>query len=696
MSNQKNNVIGKAKLFNKSNYNSFDLSHRNCFTNTTGAIIPCYVGDVLPTEKVSLNIGWFSRAQTLVTNSYGRFVENVQAFYVPYSSIYRNFTQNAITSALSNAKGDNECRISDGFGVKQPLNDGNLPRLYLSDVFEWLFYLAIYETVYASYVAAMQNEHNMGIPASKIKILSRTYMTRSMSIALLLENLGYGSFSLFTDPQYRMSPITLPSSMQPFVDKDKPKLTITPLNFGEIFPGGADLACQLWHQWRNAYAVGVSPMRLAAYHKVYNDYYRNDTWQPYESETCNFDYLFATLYKVVDFPWSKYVSTTSSTWDAKMDGVVKSCFTATTSDDLKAILDELDKFIDDNVEQKQWFADYNIFDMRCCNLPLDSVNGVLPSPQYGADSKVAISEVNWGPTLDNGSPLNDLPLALHGKNVSPIVGQGKLGVQTTNGTQQATLNFSVRDMRIAESLQKFKEISISNDNYFIDQIKAHFGEAPLFDPFKTYFIGGKSTIMQVDTQVNQNLAGDNNATLGGLASAQGNFTANYKADDYGCIIVLHSIYPLVDYPNDGIEESLLCTSASKLPVPEFDNNGFEGVRNIYNRGVDPFNYTKLYGTDKNPLGVYGYGARYYSWKTTKDVVNGDFKYGLRDKVMGYNSLKSSFGLVENTLYATPRLTDQIFANQNHSSVSDDQFYVNMNVGCSMLRPFSVHGLPFAN
>lgn len=689
MANLKTRVLGKANLSNRSNYNAFDLSHRNCFTNSTGTLCPVAVFDVLPTEKVSLNIGWFSRAQTLVTNSYGRFVENVQAFYVPYSSIYRNYSQNALTSALSNAKGDNECRISDGLGVKQPLNDGRLPNLDLSDVWEYLWFLALYEYAYSKYIFLTQQ---VGTDLPLIRILSRSYMTRSMSVALLLEQLGYGSFSDFTDPALRQE-IELPVVLQPGFEAGRAVISPLQLETKFGFESAEDIKTW-WKKLRNFYAQSVSPMRLFAYHKVYNDYYRNDTWQPYESDTCNCDYLFKTDYKFVELPWSRSVTATTSTFDSKIDAIIDALFTASSVEDIKRILFMFREFISENPDSKEFFEDYNIFDPRNCNLPLDAVNGVLPEPQYGSDAQVEINTLKLDPSVD---AVSNQTLKYQGTEQPPKVNQGKLGVESSTGTMRsAALTFSVRDMRIAESLQRFKEISISNDNYFVQQLKAHFGESPIYDPFKTYFIGGKSTIMQVDTQVNQNLAGNENATLGGIASAQGSFTANYKADDYGCIIVLHSLYPIVDYPNDGIDESVLCTSADTLPVPEFDNNGFEGVRNIYVRGLDPKNYLHTVGDDSRPLGVYGYGPRYWSWKTAKDVINGDFKYTLKDKVMGLNPLVSSSGIVENSLVATPLLTDRIFANTHHSSVSDDQFYTNMQVGVSILRPFSVHGLPFAN
>ena len=38
----------------------------------------------------------------------------------------------------------------------------------------------------------------------------------------------------------------------------------------------------------------MSLFPLLAYHKICNDHYRNEKWQPYEPWTCNIDYLLPT------------------------------------------------------------------------------------------------------------------------------------------------------------------------------------------------------------------------------------------------------------------------------------------------------------------------------------------------------------------------------------------------------------------
>jgi hypothetical protein len=65
--------------------------------------------------------------------------------------------------------------------------------------------------------------------------------------------------------------------------------------------------------------------------------------------------------------------------------------------------------------------------------------------------------------------------------------------------------------------------------------------------------------------------------------------------------------------------------------------------------------------------------------------------------MSLNTLDDKYmPIIKRTLLASPRLCDNIFANQHHSTIDDDQFYTNMICGLSVIRPFSVHSLPFAN
>ena len=108
MANKKSSVLGRAKLGNKPNYNAFDLSHRNCFTTSCGVLMPVQYAEVLPGEKFSVSESHFTRAQNLISNSYGRFIESVQSFYIPYSSIFREYSMRVLDTAQKTMSGYNE------------------------------------------------------------------------------------------------------------------------------------------------------------------------------------------------------------------------------------------------------------------------------------------------------------------------------------------------------------------------------------------------------------------------------------------------------------------------------------------------------------------------------------------------------------------------------------------------------------
>lgn len=661
MSNKKSSVIGRANIGNKPNFNAFDLSHRNLFTTSTGVLRAVQYAELLPGEKFSVSESHFTRAQNLISNSYGRFIESVQSFFVPYSSICREYSMRVLDTAQKTMSGYNENRISNGISQDPSTLSTRLPRLALSDIFR--FCLVMDAVAYC-----IIHSPNLHFSESSFLLITNSGLPRSTSIARHMMSLGYGDWT----PFFKGSTFALPflGKLSNYVS---PEYGFMPQdNFYFIDFSDMSKIRDIY----NSYKYLVSPMRLFAYHKIFNDFYRNDVWQPYSSSTCNLDYLIGSD-MTVSIPWLSG-SDTDDGFFTNLQQVVSSIPYNSVEDIEQQIYDHLISASDGDLLLKN----IAFFDERPLNLPLDAVNGVLPSPQYGSAAQVSIK-----------SASTDNPLS---KNASIVVSaaDGSLYANTDMGANPLSLDFSVKDMRIAQSLQKYKEISAAHQNYFVDQINAHFGVQYTKDPFFTKFLGGQSNVIQVDTQVNTNLAGDNPAVLGGIASAQGQFTCNGVADDYGLLITLHGIYPIVDYPNIGMDAQVLSVNGSDIPIPEFDNNGFEGHRCISSLG----NLNKRYVSAlENPLDVYGYCSRYFDYKVSKDIVNGAFLTTMQDKVMGLNTLDDTFmPIIKRTLYASPRMCDQIFANQHHSTIDDDQFYTNMNCGLSVIRPFSVHSLPFAN
>jgi hypothetical protein len=663
MSNQKSSVIGRAKLGNKPNYNAFDLSHRNCFTTSCGVLMPVQYAEVLPGEKFSISESHFTRAQNLITNSYGRFIESVQSYFIPYSSIFREYSMRVLDTAQKTMSGYNENRISDGVAFDPSTLSTQLPRLALSDVFRFCLVLDL--MVYCTIKST-----NLHLSECPYLIITNSGLLRSTSIARHMMSLGYGDWTpFFKDSEFALPMISFDStyvSPEYGTFQNETYHVLDFLNMDKI------------KETYQSYKYLVSPMRLFAYHKIYNDFYRNDVWQPYTSSTCNLDYLNGSDL-TVSIPWNPSASSDEGFFSG-VDKVLQG-ITYTSVD---ALAGSINHYLLSVTNGDVLLKNLAFFDERPLNLPLDAINGVLPSPQYGNAAMVSINSANTVVAAQDDTYVAVRP------------SDNRLYGLTSNGDNlgNISLPFSVKDMRVAQSLQKYKEISASRENYFVDQIGAHFGVEYTKDPFVTKFLGGSSNVIQVDTQVNTNLAGDNNAVLGGIASAQGQFKCNGVADDYGLVLTLHGIYPIVDYPNIALDSQVLSVDGSDIPIPEFDNNGFEGHRCINSIGNLNARYVQELET---PTSVYGYCSRYFDYKVSKDVANGAFLTTLKDKLMSLNTLDDKYmPIIKRTLLASPRLCDNIFANQHHSTIDDDQFYTNMICGLSVIRPFSVHSLPFAN
>ena len=237
----------------------------------------------------------------------------------------------------------------------------------------------------------------------------------------------------------------------------------------------------------------VSVFRLLAYQKICNDHYQFRQWQGYDASLCNVDYV-------------------------KPSG----------SMDLSSQLSLVNFTTGKNADR------LNFLDLRFSNLPLDYLNGVLPTAQFGSESVVSLggssstlSDTNqW--TSSDGSDF--VPgKAIFTSSVSPTdpklgsavwssgVDGGKLS--HTHKLSDDSVSLSVLSIRQAYAAQKYKEIQLANDVDFASQIEAHFGVKPKHADDTSYFIGGSSSMIDINPIVNQNLS------EGGLA--------DYKASPIG-------------------------------------------------------------------------------------------------------------------------------------------------------------------
>ena len=439
----------------------------------------------------------------------------------------------------------------------------------------------------------------------------------------------------------------------------------------------------------------LSIFRLLAYHKICNDHYLYRQWQPYNASLCNVDYL------------------------------------TPSSSNLLNIDDALLAIPDNSIKREQM----NLLDMRFSNLPLDYFTGVLPTSQFGSESVVNLnlSSANFstsgrtkpdtGEWQDNDG--HDLPSDAS-VFTSNAFGQDSLTFQDSTGKHfmhhthiidgnlslsgSANADFSVIALRNALAAQRYKEIQLANDVDFQSQVYAHFGIKPDDHNDNSIFIGGSSSMININEQINQNLTGDNKATYGAAPQGNGSASIKYTAKTFGVVIGIYRCTPVLDFEHCGIDRTLFKTDASDFVIPEMDSIGMQQTFRCEVAAPAPSNdefdnsFRVGDGTPPDMSETYGYAPRYAEFKTSFDRYNGAFCHFLKSWVTGIN-----FSAIKNNIWNTwaginapnmfacrPDIVKNLFVVSSTKNSDDDQLYVGLVNMCYATRNLSRFGLPYSN
>lgn len=435
----------------------------------------------------------------------------------------------------------------------------------------------------------------------------------------------------------------------------------------------------------------LSIFRLLAYHKICNDHYLYRQWQPYNASLCNVDYL------------------------------------TPSSSSLLNIDDALLSIPDSPIKADKM----NLLDMRFSNLPLDYFSGVLPTSQFGSESVVNLNLGQAsGTAVINGYTGTDMG-KWSGNNATPanslVVGTPNTHVDVSNsqGTSpfthyhdfaaSASLNtslsgeISIIALRNALAAQKYKEIQLANDVDFQSQIEAHFGIKPSDKDENSLFIGGSSSMININEQINQNLSGDNKATYGAAPQGNGSASIKFTAKTYGVVIGIYRCTPVLDFAHIGIDRTLLKTDASDFVIPELDSIGMQQTFRCEVAAPAPYNdefpaFRVGDGSNPDMSETYGYAPRYSEFKTSYDRYNGAFCHSLKSWVTGINfaamndNFANTWGAINapNMFACRPDIVKNLFVVSSTNNADDDQLYVGMVNMCYATRNLSRYGLPYSN
>lgn len=681
-----NKVLGMHRLKNKVNRNAFDLSHRHMFTAQIGELLPVFTQWVNPNETFKIGYSGKTRTAALNSDAFTRIRENIQYYFVPFQSLWRFFEQQVNNMTAGDA-GQNIAKVALNSSTSASMST-SMPYISYVDLAKFLnaylqrLYAALnqYFTTVESGKRSITDFYDSCIHGSfpDVFVCDGYRLCRA---AKLLMSLGYGNFSAVIQYDgFAMADLFVNSGHTWSLTEFKKSDYALDLTKFEAF--GIE----------NSPNLSIFP--LLAYHKICNDHYRNEKWQPFEPWTCNIDYLSPTS----NMNAGNFIS--------------------------------LGEFSSERT---------TLFDLENSNLPIDYFTSVLPRAQYGDESAAAITagsktssftfnnavEPTEGALFNISRPEANDGLVKENKSNAVAVGSNYVfGIKSlATGSSlmgfrgkldASSLSVKLSALRSATALQKYKEIQNSNDPDFAAQVLAHFGIKPKVDSRTSIFIGGDDKTLSINPQVNTNFQ------QGGLpdikAIGVGDLSAGCKftATTYGMIIGIYRAIPQLDYAHVGIDRNLFKTDATDFPIPELDSIGMQTqyrcelsapLIGLCKRYVP---YKELSSAVNMSL-TYGYAPRYAELKSARDYFEGGFCGTYKTWVTGYDQRFLSlwrrnsdqlgftgplYG-IDDLFKCRPSLLYPVFVNQWSGTVNDDKLLIGSVNTCVAVRPFSMYGLPYS-
>ena len=455
---------------------------------------------------------------------------------------------------------------------------------------------------------------------------------------------------------------------------------LTYLGYGNFIQYWAD------NKQQEPFAVSsmVSLFPLAAYQKIYMDFFRFTQWERNAPWTYNFDWLGR-------YQNSAYTSPTIT-------------YSTVPAFDINN----------------------SIFTMRYCNYPKDLWHGLYPKSQYGDVATVSLDSSATGTTDKSGT---NAKLSVFAGNSAislgsplPDVGSGEFAVSAQSGTAQGTsiraigdvtippLNltipslkssFDILQLRKAQALQRWSEITQSGSYDVTDQMEKHWGVrlAPQLSD-KCRFVGSSQGTIVINEVVNQNLTTkDDIADIKGRGLGSQSDYTEFQTDEFGLLMCIYHAVPQIDYNLNRQSFATKRFRYSDFPIPEFDKLGLQAVY------YEDFN-NSAFLLNADPTVLMGYAPRYFEFKTNFDLVNGVFTTTRPDWVAQFteqqikNTLDvtpgkpSTLRVNANFFKVDPRLLDDIFGAEANASVDSDTFYVGADFDIKVVRNLDFDGMPY--
>lgn len=681
-----NKVLGMHRLKNKVNRNAFDLSHRHMFTAQVGELLPVFTQWVNPNETFKIGYNGKTRTAALNTDAFTRIRENIQYYFVPFQSLWKYFEQQVNNMTKGDA-GQNISKFASSSTAASQIST-SLPYISYVDLGDWLsnIFGKALDAVSAYFKSFPSSKNRSAKGFYNFCLSSQSYVDvfvcdsyRYCRAAKLLMALGYGNFD--TVIQYDVY------SMAEIYMRDAGTWNESNFRSSDFY-----LNFSVYDASSILNSPNLSILPLLAYHKICNDHYRNEKWQPFEPWTCNIDYLSPT-----------------DNMDAK-SFVDSSQFTSLMT---------------------------SLIDLENSNLPIDYFTSVLPRAQYGDESAVSVGLDNTDATFivkDSADPTKGVlfgtsaytpndnlvradaaPTPVNGSYATWIrassTGDVLLGFKGNLSAAGSSLKISA--LRSATALQKYKEIQNSNDPDFANQVLAHFGIKPKVDARTSIFIGGDDKTLSINPQVNTNFLDGGQPDIKAIGIGDLSAGCKFTATTYGMIIGIYRAVPQLDYSHVGIDRNLFKSDATDFPIPELDSIGMQTQFRCELSAplIGTCKTVVPFESSANSLDMsvtYGYAPRYAELKSARDYFEGGFCGAYQSWVTGYDqsflsrwrrnlgsTSIANYSSIDDLFKCRPSLLYPIFVNQWSGTVNDDKLLIGSVNTCVAVRPFSMYGLPYS-
>lgn len=679
-----NKVLGMHRLKNKVNRNAFDLSHRHMFTAQVGELLPVFTQWVNPNETFKIGYNGKTRTAALNTDAFTRIRENIQYYFVPFQSLWKYFEQQ-VNNLTKGDAGQNISKFASSSSDASPITT-SLPYISYVDLSYWL------NLMYEHAVDAVSAYFNATASDARTAPGFKSYCESSSSLSdvfvcdsyryvrasKLLMALGYGNFSIAI--QYDVF-----AQAMAFVGAGS--------DWSVASFKKSDYALNLKGFESNIKnSPNLSILPLLAYHKICNDHYRNEKWQPFEPWTCNIDYLTPTA----------NMNATSF--------IQASTFTRPLT---------------------------SLLDLENSNLPIDYFTSVLPRAQYGDESAALIDFDRKSSNLTLSDPADKTvgalfnsqsyhiddnlqkqgvaPTSYNGAWVSPVRSSstGSILVGLHGSLSSSGVSLKISALRSATALQKYKEVQNSNDPDFANQVLAHFGIKPHVDSRTSIFIGGDDKTLSINPQVNTNFQDGGEPEIKAIGVGDLSAGCKFTSTTYGMIIGIYRAVPQLDYARVGIDRNLFKTDSTDFPIPELDSIGMQTQYRVELSapllGLNKFLGSPAVSANSIDLSLtYGYAPRYAELKSALDYFEGGFLGTYSSWVTGYDQdflsrwrknlgspSLATYGAIDELFKCRPSLLYPIFVNQWSGTVNDDKLLIGSVNTCVAVRPFSMYGLPYS-